>query len=455
MDTSPSSKFLSLAFLLLLTGGPAKFTSLAYADPTAPAGVLTLDTAIAEAMKDSPDLQSQEAAVGQSKWREFQALGSGFLPKVSVGFNHYLTEEYQNTAINFGGQFLNFPGAFSTNILTAQATVPIFDGLANVYNLQSATLAKTASEKEYDRAKFQLTQEVKLAFYQALAAAQLQAVAAENVRTLEDHLKEVEAQRKGCAATKYDTLRVSVQLSEGRADQIDADDNAILTRKKLTVVLGHDADDRELQGELLVPDVNRAKDLELKGVPEERTDIEALDLRARAADKARVAQNSWFVPSVALVGQYNYYEVMNESTIDGSVNGSGNYKNAYSLAVALTWNIFDGGVALAQARQASYQQIQADKKNEQARIQVPYDFIYWKKRFLSNTDHYQARKFDVERSEESVRLAKEEERAGTRTSTETLDAELDLFRSRAGVVNAQVNALEAQIRLESALGRTL
>jgi outer membrane protein TolC len=195
--------------------------------------------------------------------------------------------------------------------------------------------------------------------------------------------------------------------------------------------------------------------LELSGTPEDRSDIQALDLRAQAADKTRAAQNSWIIPSVALGGQYNYYELMNESTVDGSVSGSGTYRSAYSVALMVTWNLFDGGVALAQSRQAAYQQVQAEKKTEEARIQVPYDFSYWKKRFLSNTDHYQARKFDVERSEESVRLAKEEERAGTRTSTETLDAELDLFRSRAGVVNAQVNALEAKIRLESALGRTI
>jgi outer membrane protein len=424
----------------------------AYADDQSP---LTLDAAITEALKDSPMIQSGEAQVRQSDWRKFQAVGSGFLPKLSVGFNHYLADEYQQTQINFGGTPLAFPGAYPTNILTASATLPIFDGLANIYNLQAASLEQNASEQEFERTKFQLTQDLKLTFFQALAAAKLQDVASENVKTLEDHLKQVEIQRNGGAATKYDSLRVSVQLSEGRADEIDAIDNAALARKKLTTLLGHDQDDRPLQGDLPVPDVTRAQNLEYKGVPAERTDINALDLRARAADKTRAAQNSWFIPSVAIVGQYNYYEVMDESTTDGSVSASGNYKNAYSVAVAFSWNIFDGGVALAQSRQASYQQIQADKKTEAARLQVPYDFSYWKKRFLSNTDHYQARKFDVERSEESVRLAKEEEKAGTRTSTETLDAELDLFRSRAGVVNAQVNALEAQIRLESALGRNL
>jgi len=416
---------------------------------------LSLDQATSEALKNSPTLQSNQAMVEQSAWHKFQALGNGFLPKVNAGFNHFLAERYEDTSIDFGGQYLNFPGAYSTNILTVNATIPLFDGLANVYNLQAASLEKTAAEQEFERAKFELIQEVRLTFYQALAAAKLQDVATQNVKTLEDHLKEVEIQRNGGAATQYDTLRVSVQLSEGRADAIDAEDNAVMARKKLTQVLGREQDDRPLIGDLPAPDASKAKNLDYAGIPAERSDIEALNLRAEAAEKARQARNSWIIPSISLLGQYNYYEVMNESTVDGSVSGSGNYKPAYSIALALSWNIFDGGVALAQSKQAVYQQIQADKKTEAARLQVPYDFNYWKKRFLSNTDHYEARKYDVERSEESVRLAKEEEKAGTRTSTETLDAELDLFRSKAGVVNAQVNALEAQIRLELALGRTI
>jgi outer membrane protein TolC len=441
--------------VLILTIALVTWSTSAFSAEVNSSAPLGVDAAIQEALRDSPSIQSSEAAVSQSSWHKFQMLGNGFLPKVSASFNHYFGESYEDTAINFGGSFLTFPGAFPTNILTLNASIPIFDGLANINNIQAASFEKTASEQELDRAKFQLGQEVKLSFYQALAAALLESVAEQNVKTLEDHLKDVEIQRHGGAATKYDSLRVSVQLSEGRADLIDAVDNGVLARKKLTVLLGLDKDERPLDGTLPIPDITRAKDLELSGTPTDRTDIQALDLRAQAADKTRAAQNSWIIPSVSLAGQYNYYELMNESTVDGSVNGSGNYRSAYSISLVATWNLFDGGVSLAQSRQAAYQQVQADKKTEEARIQVPYDFAYWKKRFLSNTDHYQARKYDVERSEESVRLAKEEERAGTRTSTETLDAELDLFRSRAGVVNAQVNALEAQIRLESALGRTI
>lgn len=416
---------------------------------------LSVDAAVSEAMRNSPSIQQSEAALGENSWKDVEAFGDGFMPKVTVGFNHFFAEKYEETTINFGGTFLDLPGAYSTNELVVNASIPVFNGFASYNRLRAATLTKNASEQEHERNKFVLAQDVRLAFYQALAAAELQNVAQQNVKTLEDHLKEVDIQRSGGSATKYDTLRVSVQLSEARADAIDAGDNVNLSRKKLTALLGLEEDSRPLIGALPVPDISRVKDLELAGTPTDRSDIEALELRSQAAEHLHSAQQMWIVPSVSLGGQFNYYDEMIESTIDGSVNSSGDYKPAYNVGVFFTWNLFDGGVSYAKSREADYQKVQVDRQAEQARIQVPYDFTFWKKRFLANTDHYQARKYDVDRSTESVRLAQEEERAGTRTSTETLDAELDLFRSKAGVVNAQLNALEARIRLELALGRTL
>jgi OMF family outer membrane factor len=81
------------------------------------------------------------------------------------------------------------------------------------------------------------------------------------------------------------------------------------------------------------------------------------------------------------------------------------------------------------------------------------DFENYRRRFLYNVSLYKARSHAIESATESVRLAKISYQAGTRTSTEVLDAELDLFRARAGVVRAQVESAEALINLELALGR--
>ncbi|MDR3607529.1 MAG: TolC family protein [Oligoflexia bacterium] len=427
---------------------------LAYAADAAADATLNLDQALDEAFKNSPVVQTSQAAANEAHWQRLAAMGQGFLPKVSVNLGHYFTENYQFTQIALGGSVLAFPGIYPTTQLSLSASIPIFDGLANIRQLQAAALSENAAQQEAERVKFEVAQEVRLAFYQALAATALDAVAEQNVTTLEDHLRQVDIQRRGGAATNYDTLRVSVQLSEARADALDAKDNVSLTRKKLIQLLGLEEDNRVLAGDLPVPDSSRVQNLEFTGIPEDRTDIRALDMRADAADKTRAARNSWMIPSVSLAGQLIYYNELLDSA-SGSIVDNQRYEQAYNFGIFLTWNLFDGGVSYAQSRQAVYQQVQADSRARAAKLQVPYDFAYWKKRFVSNTDHYQARKQDVARSEESVRLAKEEERAGTRTSTETLDAELDLFRAKAGVVNAQVNAEEAQLRLELALGRRI
>jgi outer membrane protein TolC len=44
---------------------------------------------------------------------------------------------------------------------------------------------------------------------------------------------------------------------------------------------------------------------------------------------------------------------------------------------------------------------------------------------------------------------------GTRTLSDVLDAELDLFRSEAGQVNSQIGAIEAVLNLEMATGRSI
>jgi outer membrane protein TolC len=417
-----------------------------------PAGPLTLDKAVEEAMVHSPQVQKAQAAVKEAGWKKAEVFGAGFLPRISATAYHYFSPQYTLTNINFGGNILTFPGFYPNTVGQLNVTIPIFNGLSNVRQLQAASLMENASEKELSRTQFQLAEDIQLAFYQALAAAQLEDVAEENVKTLEDHLRQVKVQRQGGVATSYDTLRVEVQLNEARADAIDAKDNVEITRKKLTQLIGSEYDERALEGFLPTPDAEKVKNIEIVNVATDRTDLQALNLRAEAADKIQSAQNAWIIPSISVGGEYQLYD---SQVYNQTVMNTGNYQSAYNVGIFLKWNLFDGGVGIAQANEAAYQAIQSDKASRIAKLQVPYDFAYWKRRYVSNSDHYLSKKFDITRSQESVRLAKAEERAGTRTSTETLDAELDLFRAKAGVVTAQVNAVEAQIKLELALGRKI
>ncbi len=72
---------------------------------------------------------------------------------------------------------------------------------------------------------------------------------------------------------------------------------------------------------------------------------------------------------------------------------------------------------------------------------------------MSSVVLYQAKLTDVDKAKESARLATLGFKAGTRTTTDVLDAELEQFRAEAGLVQAQLNALEALNNLEMAIGK--
>ena len=106
-------------------------------------------------------------------------------------------------------------------------------------------------------------------------------------------------------------------------------------------------------------------------------------------------------------------------------------------------------------KQNQYKAIAAEKSLKKAHLDAPTEFSFWKKRYLYSASLYQAKNSDLKRAEETVRLAGAGFKAGVRTTTEVLDAELELFRARAGIVTTQLNCLESKIKLELSTGESL
>ncbi|HXC63963.1 MAG TPA: TolC family protein, partial [bacterium] len=181
---------------------------------------------------------------------------------------------------------------------------------------------------------------------------------------------------------------------------------------------------------------------------DKQADLRAKALKAEAAESRGYSTLGAFAPKVSVVGGYQWY-----NNVQMDVNDLGDYRTAYQLGLQLDWNLFSGGASLAEERQASAQAEQARQASRLARQQAEYDRELWSRRLAYSTELYQAKLDDVDKSKESVRLATLGQQAGTRTTTEVLDAELDSFRASAGAVSAQMDAAEALINLELAQGQ--
>ena len=412
-------------------------------------GSLSLEAALNEARAHSPDYQKAQALEKEADWRRLEAI-SGNIPKVSLSAQHLFDVKYEVLDVRFSPSSPTTSFALITpkSVLSVAASWTVFDGFQTLDTYFAANLSHDASAFELSRATLQLEQEVCFRFFKALAAQQLDVVAEQNVKTLQDHLDKTKSLLHEGEATRYDLLRVEVKLDEAMPEKLQADDNVILARQTLSQTMGLNGDVRPLAGTLPVPsEAALPKDVKLD--TSNRADLEALLRRSDAAEKTHKAALGTWLPRIGFLAEEDFY-----NNVDYSLGGAA-YRSAYSVGMFLTWNLFDGGASIAHQKETIYASQQAEATATAGLLKAPNDFELWKRRFTYNVALYKARTHAIESAEESVRLAKLGFNAGTRTTVDVLDAELDLFRARAGVVQAQVDAAEAILNLELALGRKL
>lgn len=424
---------------------------------TATSGSLDLSTAQRETLEHSPTYRKALSQEQEASWGHAEALSEGFLPHVSVEGTYYLNNRYAKEGTltpnaPSEASVENFPDA---NV-TLDAELILFDGLRNVNRLSAAKDQHEAARLLSCWTAFKLQQEVRLAFYKALAARKLSEMADENVKTLQDHLRIVDDLMQNGQATKYDVLRIEVQLSEAKSDQISYHDNVILSRERLSQAMGLPMDDRSLQGELPVVDPASVLGKLSKGDFAERSDLKANNFQAHAAEKRSAADAAFWVPQVSLIGEVQWYDRQDASTVDpNNIINTGHLDDSYYVGASVKWDLFDGGVSWAKSKEAHAKADAAKANRDEERIKAPYDFDLWSRTLVSKASLYQARLTDIDKAKESARLATLGFTAGTRTTTDVLDAELEVFKATAGMVQAQVDALEALINLEITLGRRI
>lgn len=420
----------------------------AHALPQESTGSLTLPQTLQESEKNSLQIQKAAANLEETEWKHTESLSS-YLPSLSASVNYLTDKKYMLLDTNIGGNALTIPQVLPTTIYSLKASLPVFDGFASTNRYRGTRALETSARSEYEWTLFTVHRQTILQYYKSLASYVLLNVAEQNLKTLQDHLKDVQAFKKAGVSTNYDVLRVEVQVSEAQTEVLNSQDNVEMTKYKLGEVLGKEIEPRQLQGELPVISDSVIEKMDTQFL-KHRKDIIALQQKSESANFMASSANRYWIPRLNVFGEAQYYN--NQTT---GFDDSDHFRNAYTVGLNLTWNIFDGLGSTARSGQSEQQALQVQKSVEIAQLKARQDFEFWKRKFKYFTVVYKSRLNDIHRSEEAVRLAKEGRKAGVTTSTQLLDAESDLFRSRAGLVNAQIGSIEALINLELASGQTL
>ena len=396
----------------------------------------------------SPQLQKAQAYLEEQKSKKTEAR-SAFMPQLTGSAMYLTNKKYALVDMNLGAGTSTVPQIVPTTQYGLSAKWNLFDGFASTYRYLSADENMQSANYEYLWSQFQTQRAAVATYYKALAAKLLKQVAEQNVKSLEDHQKDVESLKKAGVATEYELLRTQVMASDAHSELINAEDMVVVSNQKLNELVSSDAAQFEVTGDL--PSIDESMLAKFNATkPSEKADLLALQKRVEALDDLQKSARQHWLPKLTAFADYNYYNNRNDK-----YNDFDNFRESYLIGLNLTWNLFEGFSSYSKNEQAYYQKAQLEKQYVITQKKSQNEIDQWKRKFLYFCSVYKAKNIDIKRSNEALRLAKLGRKAGTRTNTEILDAQADLYRSKAALINAQVGAIEALVSLELSSGQEI
>ena len=435
-------KYLAVASILILPLG-----ALAQKRP------LSLDEAIAAGLDASPALHASRMKVASSEAKSREAAASR-LPSLKFGGGYTRLSEvpdFQVTLPVSPNPIVVSQSYFNNFNLRLGVQQPLFTGFRLQAGADSARMLVNAADQDLEKDRAEFICAVKSAYWGLARAREIETVVDENVRQVQEHLKDVRAFFSQGLLTKNDVLRAELELSNAEIMRIDARNAAEVA---LTVL-------DSLIGLPLVTDVDLTTSPESQAsripadeggpaadVPAGRPDLKAAEFRIKASELGLKAARAGFYPQVFLSG--NYYCLRPNPRILPSLD---KFKGTWDLGISISLDIWNWNQTKRQAEQAEAHLAQARDARKLLEDQAVLEVTQSRLGMGRARDKVRVAGQAVGQAEENLRVVRERFKQGVALNTDVLDAGVALLQARLNRTQAAIDLLLAQARLEKALGR--
>ena len=425
----------------------------AFSLPAAAQAPLTLDEAIARALKQNPAVRAADAGRIEASERARQAR-AGWLPRLDV------TETWQRgnqpvfvfgsilaqrdfTQANFEIDALNHPDPvsnFRTGISVEQL---VFDGARTRSANRSAGIGEEIAAAGSRDTAAMLRLGVTRAFGEVLMAQANRAAATGALESAEEDLRRAERRRDAGLATEADVLAVKLLLAQIRERQISAASRETVARLQLNEAMGEPLDARfEVQApapaEVVAPAV---ADLEAEALAN-RPDVARAAAQERLAVEGISTAKSSFYPQAAVQGVYEF----NGGTFADRVS-------AWTVGAVFRWNLFGGfadSARLGEAKAATAR-ARADRARQEAAARVDV------RAAAARLDDARARaevgRLAVAQAKESQRIVRDRFDAGLAPVNDLLRSAMAVLEADSHQTAAAIDVLISAALLDRARGR--
>jgi outer membrane protein len=422
--------------------GPAQPTPAAPggpnpAAPTTSAGpeVLTLERAIEIAMRQQPSLRQTRAQLEAAQGRvDLSRVGSRPVVGLSGTLATGSTRGGLATGSTTQGGF--FTHSESTN-LQASASWRIYDFGQSAANTRAAELTADAAAAAVGTSQLDVRTDVETTYLEAVARRKLVEVAEATVKSEDAHLDQA---RRFVAAQAKDPIEVAQAQSRdanAKSALAQAQSNEAIALANLRSAIGWvDPANSPIvspnwptPSEAAPPGLAALVDTARKSRPE----IVQLDKELQAADASLEAARAERRPVLSA----------NASTLWAPGTNDWSPEPSWSAGLTLSWNLFDGGRASADARIARAN-VQSSIASRDALL------VTLTSQLDSSRSQIVANRANVQASTEAVSAARAQLQLAEARYTQGLGSQIELADAQTAVTTAQGNLITAEFQLATA-----
>jgi outer membrane protein len=400
-----------------------------------PAGqVLTLPEAVELALRQHPTIRSAVETNTAAQTRIPQAQSS-YYPRIDWLSSFERSQAYSQTL----GRSVQ-----SNSIGTALAGQQlIFDFGKTAAQVNQARAGVRLTTGQLEQTRDQVVFDAKQSYYQLLAARRLVKVADAAVDRAELNLRSAKGFFDVGTKPKSDVTKAEVEVANARVDQIRARNLVRLAETNLASALGLEATTPLQVQDILdfepVP-IDPATLLQeaLRNRPELSQALAKVDAARAQLDGARAG----YFPDLSAFGSYGW-----------STNDDPPLREAWSIGIQLSWNIFQGFLTVNQVKEAQALTEAARANYDALELQVRADVEQAGITVVEAAERIGANEKAVESAQENLRLAQGRYDAGVGTILDLTDAQLALTNAEADQVRALTDHKVGLARLDRAVGR--
>ena len=407
--------------------------------------ILTLSEALDIALAHNPSLREAEARTSGAL-EEVKITRTDFLPKASTQYGYTRLQDTPFQRIDGRERLIGDENAHHWDITLSQ---PLFTGFATRSRHQMAKISAEIEKLAGRQDLVAISQDLRIAWFEALLAGRISEVAEGNVTALQAHRNDADGFFRQGLISRNDLLKSEAALANALQERERAAAAGTVARSRLANLMGV-----ELAPGRVLEDITaiEPQPLELPALYEEAGQhspvLRSYRLALDNLEQSVILAKSSYYPNLALAGRYE----RNGSDLGAATNNFANEDNA-SIIVTAKWDFFEWGRTGAEvakqkfARQALAEQMQGVENQLRLDIQKAFLDLQVAENNIGTAEQ------GLEQARENWRITDLQYRNQVATSTEVLDSRSLLSQAESNYYRALYGYRIAQAQLERAVGR--